>query len=101
MPPHESSYRAIDPARECLILDQHLPEITGLEFPSSPEGAALHLPVISLTGRGDSSIRDRAYALGADACLEKPMPDDILLATIGRAAEPPSLGPRTVRSCAD
>ncbi len=29
------------------------------------------------------------------------MPDDILLATIGRAAEPPSLGPRTVRSCAD
>lgn len=72
--------------RACLILDQHLPGVTGLDFLSSPEGAALCLPVILLTGQGDSSIRDRAYALGVCAYLEKPVPDDILLATIGRAA---------------
>lgn len=72
-------------AHECLLLDQHLPEFTGLEFLASPERGALRLPVILLTGRGDGAIRDRAYELGVRAYLEKPVPDDILLKTIGQA----------------
>lgn len=74
-------------ARQCLILDQHLPGVTGLDFLASAQGMALTLPVILLTGRGDRSIRDRAYELGVRAYLEKPVADDILMATITQAVD--------------
>ncbi len=69
----------------CLILDQHLPGSTGLDFLSSSEGASLALPVILLTGRADSALRARAAQLGVSAFLEKPVADDVLLAAIRRA----------------
>jgi two-component system response regulator FixJ len=78
-------YRPV--VRQCLILDQHLPGISGLDFLASPEGAALGLPVIMVTGRGDASIRDRAYALGAIAYLEKPVAGDVLLSAITKAVD--------------
>ncbi len=68
--------------RQCLILDQHLPGMTGLDFLASAQGAALHLPVILVTGRGDGTIRDRAYGMGVHAYLEKPVPEDILLEAV-------------------
>lgn len=73
--------------RQCLVLDQNLPDTTGLDFLASPQGAALQLPVILVTGRGDGSIRDRAYAMGVHAYLEKPVPDDILLEALRDAVE--------------
>lgn len=79
-------------ARECLILDQHLPGASGLDFLASPEGAALDLPVIMVTGRGDTSIRDRAYRLGAAAYFEKPVATDALLAAIAEATGAHDLG---------
>ena len=72
-------------SRQCLILDQHLPGGTGLDFLASSLGAALGLPVILVTGRGDGSIRDRAHDMGVQAYLEKPLADDVLLETISRA----------------
>jgi two-component system, LuxR family, response regulator FixJ len=74
-------------ARQCLILDQHLPQTTGLDFLESPQATALHLPVILLTGRGDRSIRDRAHELGVGAYLEKPVQNHVLLATISRVVD--------------
>lgn len=72
-------------SRQCLILDQHLPGGTGLDFLASSLGAALDLPVILVTGRGDGSIRDKAHEMGVQAYLEKPVADDILLAAIEHA----------------
>jgi FixJ family two-component response regulator len=72
---------------QCLILDQHMPQVTGLAFLGSSKGAALRLPVILLTGRGDESIRARARELGVKAYLEKPVPNDTLLATIERVVD--------------
>jgi two-component system, LuxR family, response regulator FixJ len=69
----------------CLILDQHLPGSTGLDFLSSSDGAKLDLPVILLTGRADAAIRARAVQLGVRAFLEKPVSDDGLLAAIRSA----------------
>jgi FixJ family two-component response regulator len=74
---------------QCLILDQHLPTLSGLDFLASPEGRALVLPVILLTGRGNASIRDRAYALGARTYLEKPVSGDRLVAAVADAIERP------------
>lgn len=71
-------------ARQCLILDQHLPGATGLDFLAARQGA-LKVPVILLTGRSDSTIRDRAHALGVRAYLEKPVADDVLVEAIAQA----------------
>jgi len=72
---------------QCLLLDQHLPNTTGLDFLSSPQGAALQLPVILITGRGSAAIRDRAYDLGVHAYLEKPVSDEILLEALRDAID--------------
>jgi two-component system response regulator FixJ len=70
---------------QCLVLDQHLPGVTGLDFLAS-EGAALDLPVILVTGRGDLAIRNRARALGAIGYFEKPVDTDLLITAIADAA---------------
>ena len=74
-------------ARQCLVLDQHLPGSTGLDFLASPAGAALELPVILVTGRGDKALRARAEALGVVRYLEKPVNDDVLLNAIRAAVD--------------
>ena len=79
---------------QCLILDQHLPGATGLDFLSSAEGTRLRLPVILVTGRGDGALRDRAVRLGVSAYLEKPVADGALMTAIDRAlAQSKPLGP--------
>ena len=71
--------------RECLILDQHLPGTTGLDFLSTARGQIRDLPVILMTGRGDRAMRDHAERLGVSAYLEKPVGEVILIAAIRRA----------------
>ena len=60
------------PAQGCLILDQHLPQRSGLDFLASAEGRDLGIPVILITGHGDENIKRRAAQAGA-AYLEKPL----------------------------
>jgi two-component system, LuxR family, response regulator FixJ len=75
-------------ARQCLVLDQHLPGATGLDFLSSPDGVQLRVPVILLTGRADDPMRARAIELGVSAFLEKPLGDGVLMNAIERALGP-------------
>lgn len=69
-------------ARQCLILDHHLPDQTGLAFLESDDGAKLHLPVILVTGGGDRELRERAARAGAAAYFDKPLNDVVLVETI-------------------
>lgn len=69
----------------CLILDHHLPGVTGLDFLASAEVADLDLPVILITGGADPGIRKRAQELGVVAFFEKPVTEGPLLAAIGGA----------------
>ena len=73
--------------RACLILDHHMPNVTGLEFLASPEGHALSLPAILITGQNDREIRAQAIEIGVIAFLPKPIASDALIAAIGSALD--------------
>jgi FixJ family two-component response regulator len=72
------------PSRGCVILDQHLPVTSGLDFLASTEGRNIGLPVILITGRGDGAVKARAHQLGVAAYFDKPVDNENLLATINR-----------------
>lgn len=75
-----------EPVRGCLILDQHFPGQTGLDFLTSVPGRNLHIPVI-FTGHGTPALRQRALASGAAAYLEKPIEGAVLLQVIHQFAQ--------------
>jgi two-component system, LuxR family, response regulator FixJ len=74
------------PPRGCLILDQHLPQTTGIDFLASPVGRSLGIPVILITGQGDRAIERRARDAGAEY-LQKPVRHRTLIETVERAIE--------------
>jgi FixJ family two-component response regulator len=74
--------------RACLILDLHLPGMSGLDYLASLGKAGPELPVIMVTGRGDDASRERALELGAFAFLDKPVDNRELLSAIDRALSP-------------
>jgi FixJ family two-component response regulator len=71
--------------RECLVLDYHMPGMTGLDLVESLDRTARPLPVILVTGRGDNTIQARAEAAGVLAYLEKPVTENRLLPLIHQA----------------
>jgi len=72
------------PGRGCLILDQHMPVLTGIDFLNSPAGKQLGIPVILITGRSDPRIEERARQAGVAEYLQNPVGERVLLAAIAR-----------------
>ncbi|HEX3972189.1 MAG TPA: response regulator [Stellaceae bacterium] len=77
-------------ARQCVVLDHHLPGETGVEFLESHDGANLRVPVILVTGGGDQALKARATKAGALAYFDKPINDSELVSTIFRLLDAPS-----------
>jgi len=77
------AYRAKN--RACLVLDQHMPNVTGLDFLTSSEGRDLPIPVILVTAHSDKDIRTQARDAGVFAFLAKPVDSDALLTAVGDA----------------
>ena len=75
------------PTTGCLILDQHLPRTTGLDFLGSSEGRGLGIPVILITGQGDPRIERRAYEAGVAEYLQKPIGHKKLIEAVERVIE--------------
>ena len=57
---------------DCLILDVHLPGMSGIELLETMRRRGDMLPVIVISGRIDTTTRNRARAAGALAVVEKP-----------------------------
>jgi FixJ family two-component response regulator len=71
--------RATCPA--CVIVDQHMPDMSGLELIAHLRQEAAGVPVLMITGSPSASIVARANQLGA-AVLEKPPAEADLLSFV-------------------
>jgi FixJ family two-component response regulator len=68
-----------------LVLDVHLPDLTGLDLQSELAASGYQIPTIFITGRGDIPTTVRAMKAGAVEFLTKPFRDEELLAAIRQA----------------
>ena len=69
--------RATSPA--CLIVDQHMPAMTGLELAARLRSEGAGIPVLIITAVPSPAIVARAAQLGIENVLEKPLDEDDLL----------------------
>jgi two-component system response regulator FixJ len=71
--------------RGCLVLDLHMPEMSGLELLEVLREQRSALPVIVFTGRDDVDLKDQVERAGALALFAKPVDIEVLVQTIERA----------------
>lgn len=70
---------------DCLILDHHMPELTGFDLQRHLIRAGINIPTIFVTGYNEPGLRDRCQSAGAVAFLLKPLKGAILIETIQAA----------------
>jgi len=78
------------PQPACVLLDVHMPEMSGLQLQDELARRAIRLPVVVMTGQADVPLAVRAMKAGAVDFLEKPFTDELLLDTIKRALAAPA-----------
>lgn len=70
---------------ECLILDLHMPEMTGLELQGELLRVGARIPTIVVTAHNEMGYREQCRAAGATDYLLKPLDEHTLLAAINSA----------------
>lgn len=63
----------------CLVLDVAMPGMSGLDLQSELLRRRRTIPIIFITAGADETVRSRAMARGAVACLFKPFSSTALL----------------------
>jgi FixJ family two-component response regulator len=71
----------------CLVLDVHLPGVSGLDLQRELTQSGVQVPIIFITGRGNIPMSVRAMKEGAVEFLTKPTRSRDLLAAIRAAVE--------------
>ena len=88
---HASGRELIDmldagaPRPDCLLLDAHMPQMTGLELHQHLVRSGVNVPTIVYTADDAPEAQARYLAAGVMAYLRKPIGADELLAVIERA----------------
>jgi DNA-binding response OmpR family regulator len=67
---------------DCVVLDLHLPGLTGFDVLQDLRQSGSPLPVVVITGKDEPETREKALASGATAYLVKPVDGQALLAAI-------------------
>ncbi len=75
----------------CVVLDLHMPKVSGFEVQARMAESGLRIPVIVITGHDSPEARARALGGGAAAYLCKPLDglalrETIQTAVVGRPA---------------
>ena len=76
---------ADDHEPDCVVLDLHMPEVSGFEVQSRLARAHGGVPVVVITGHDTPESRSRALGGGAKSYLTKPVDDETLLKAINTA----------------
>jgi two-component system, LuxR family, response regulator FixJ len=72
-------------ASACLILDVHMPEMSGTELLRRLRAQGDRIPTVLITGRRDRAAEEQAKALGVVALLDKPVAHRVLFQAIETA----------------
>jgi FixJ family two-component response regulator len=70
---------------ECLVVDLHMPEITGLELQRHLARAGIKIPTIVITAYNEPGLRERCQSAGAAAFMVKPLDGKTLIGEINTA----------------
>lgn len=70
---------------ECLILDLHMPDFSGLELRQHLSLKGIDIPTVIITAHDEPGLQERVSLAGAAAFLTKPLTDKALIASINRA----------------
>ncbi len=69
-----------EPGRlRCLVVDQHMPEVTGLQLITRLRDQGSVLPIALITGSPSPELFRQADELRVSTVMEKPLDDDALL----------------------
>lgn len=66
----------------CVLLDIHMPDISGLEVQQAMQRRGCRLPVVIMTGKGDIGMAVRAMKNGACDFIEKPYSNELLISSV-------------------
>ena len=69
----------------CLVLDIHMPQMSGIELLRELRKQGDGVPVILMTGRREPTAQSQAQALGAVALLDKPISHPALFTALEQA----------------
>jgi FixJ family two-component response regulator len=69
-------------ATRCLILDVHLPGLSGLELQARLRAERRELPIVFITAFRDARAQEQALQTGAVAFLHKPFEEQALLEAV-------------------
>jgi len=74
-----------EPYTACLILDVHLPGMSGPELQDRLTADGGRTPIVFVTGQFDERVRNRVIDAGALAYLTKPCDESALISCLVRA----------------
>src|SRR5262249_8600910 len=88
---------------DCLIVDLHMPDLTGFDLQRHLTRAGIGIPTIIITAYNEPGLQERCQSAGAVAFLIKPLDGSKLVGAIklatapkltlkGDGSEPPSPG---------
>lgn len=70
---------------QCLVLDLHMPDLTGLDVQNQLMRIGIKIPTIVITAYNEPGIRERCESAGAAAFLLKPLNGTSLIDAINAA----------------
>ena len=69
----------------CVLVDVRMPDMSGFDLFRQLQQRCPALPVVFITGHGDTAMADRALKAGVSDFLVKPIDESLLLAAVEQA----------------
>jgi FixJ family two-component response regulator len=70
---------------DCLVVDLHMPELTGFDLHRQLARSGVQIPIIVITAYNEPGLRERCQSAGAAAFLLKPLDGSTLIGVINAA----------------